>query len=61
VTAEDDRILRADPPGDAGVQRVVPAEEAIRGLGKPVEGQQHAYDDLSHALHLRLASMLLVD
>src|SRR5262245_39216362 len=43
VTAEDDRILCGDQPRDAGVQRVVPAEEAIRGLGNPVEGQHHTY------------------
>src|SRR5512132_2433506 len=36
-------------------------KKTIWGLGNPVEGQQLGHDDLSHAPHLRLVSMPLVD
>jgi hypothetical protein len=39
--------------------RVVAAEEPIRGLGDTVDGQQRVHDDPSHAPHIRLVSMLL--
>jgi hypothetical protein len=62
TAAEDDRVLRRDHSGKVGVHRVVPVgEETIWALGNPVEGQQLVHDDLSHALRLRSASMLLVD
>ena len=62
TTAEDDRVLCRDHSGKVGVHRRVPVgEETIWVLGNPVEGQQLVYDDLSHALHLRLVSMLVVD
>ena len=61
TAAENDRVLCRHHSGKVGVHRVVPAEETIWGLGNPVEGQQLAHNDLSHALHLRLVSMLLVD
>ena len=52
-----DRVLHCDQSGSLGVYRVVPAEETIRGLSNPIEGHQHTYDDLSHALHLRLVDV----
>src|SRR5580700_6863504 len=59
TAAENDRVLCRDHSGKVGVHRVVPVgEESIWVLGNPVEGQQLVHDDLSHALHLRLASML---
>jgi hypothetical protein len=62
TAAKNDRVLCADDSGKVGVHRVVPVgEETIWSLGNPVEGQQLVYDDLSHALRLRSASMLLVD
>jgi hypothetical protein len=36
-------------------------EESIRVFGNSVEGQQFVHDEPSHALHLRLASLLPVD
>ena len=57
------RALQCSPRHLArlGISATQAPKKTIWGLGNPIEGQQLGHDDLSHAPHLRLVSMPLVD